>query len=93
MELKNATPLGKGTWHPAGSVDDAALMGAIGGGVLGGAFGGVAGQGGADKGRKNTDQRKAIGQTRHSRLLWRKATLKGRAMMRNAGPLETAPPA
>jgi len=29
MELKNATPLGKGTWHPAGSVDDTTLMGAI----------------------------------------------------------------
>jgi hypothetical protein len=26
MELKNASPLGKGSWHPAGSVADEALM-------------------------------------------------------------------
>ena len=29
MELKNASPLGKGSWHPAGSVTDADLMTAL----------------------------------------------------------------
>ena len=29
MELKNATPLGKGSWHPAGSVADEGLMTAL----------------------------------------------------------------
>ena len=29
MELKNASPLGKGCWHPAGSVADADLMAAM----------------------------------------------------------------
>ena len=29
MELKNATPLGKGSWHPAGSVVDDGLMTAV----------------------------------------------------------------
>ena len=29
MELKNSSPLGKGNWHPAGSVTDSALLSSI----------------------------------------------------------------
>ena len=54
-------------------------------------FGGGGSQNWDWGGRKRADQCNGQGQTRHSRLLWRKATLKRHAMKSNAGLSQTAP--